>query len=122
MFIGFSGGERFQRGRGIGGLLRFAKGLFKPVVESIGNAMRSNNGQAIGNAPNDWAINTAKNLATDVLKGYPLKEGVKREVHIIRNRAALGIQQLNKKEKVNSSKRQSKKVENRESKRQSLKI
>ena len=113
MSIQFSGGERFQRGRGIGGLLRLAKGLFKPVIESIGKAMRSNTGQAIGNALKDQAINTAKNLATDVLTGNPLKEGVKREVHNIRNRAALGIQQLNKKEEVNcrESKRQSKEVE-----------
>ena len=111
MSIQFSGGERFQRGRGIGGLLRLAKGLFKPVIESIGKAMRSNTGQAIGNALKDQAINTAKNLATDVLTGNPLKEGVKREVHNIRNRAALGIQQLNKKEEVNCPKRKSKEVE-----------
>ena len=111
MSIWFCGGERFQRGRGIGGLLRLAKGLFKPVIESIGKAMRSNTGQAIGNALKDQAINTAKNLATDVLTGNPLKEGVKREVHNIRNRAALGIQQLNKKEEVNCPKRKSKEVE-----------
>ena len=86
--------------------------------------MISNSGQAIGNALKDQAINTAKNLATDLLTGNPLKEGVQREVHNIRNRAALGIQQLNKKEEVNcrESKRQSKKVENRESKRQSKKV
>ena len=49
MSIGISGGERFQRGRGIGGLLRLAKGLFKPVIESLGKAMISNTGKAIGN-------------------------------------------------------------------------
>ena len=111
MSIQFSGGERFQRGRGIGGLLRLAKGLFKPVIESIGKAMRSNTGQAIGSALKEQAINSAKKLATDVLTGNPLKEGVKREVHNIRNRAALGIQQLNKKEEVNCPKRKSKEVE-----------
>merc|ERR1711954_629738 len=104
-------GERFQRGRGLRGLLKLAKGLFKPVMESIGKAMRSNTGQAIGNALKDQAINTAKNLATDALTGNPLKEGVKREVHNIRNRAALGIQQLNKKEEVNCQKRKSNEVE-----------
>ena len=61
MSIWFSGGERFQRGRGIGGLLRLAKGLFKPVIESIGKAMRSNTGQSIGNAIKDQSIKTAKN-------------------------------------------------------------
>ena len=86
-------------------------GLFKPVIESIGKAMISNTGQAIGNALKDQAINTAKNLATDVLTGNPFKESIKQEVHNIRNRAALGIQQLNKKEEVNCPKRKSKEVE-----------
>ena len=118
MSIRFSGGERFQRGRGIGGLLRLAKGLFKPAIESIGRAVRSNTGQAIGNALKNQAIDTAKNLATDVLSGNNLKEGVKREVHNIKNRAALGIQQLNKKQEIKcrESKRQSKEVENSKSK------
>ena len=110
MSIRFSGGERFQRGRGIGGLLRLAKGLFKPAIESIGRVVKSNTGKAIGNALKNQAIDTAKNLATDVLSGNPLKEGVKREVHNIKNRAALGIQQLNKNQEVicRESKRQSK--------------
>ena len=84
MSIWFSGGERFQRGRGIRGLLRLAEGLFQLLIESIGKAMRSDTGQAIGNALKNQAINTAKNLATDVLTGNPLKEGVKREVHNIK--------------------------------------
>ena len=118
MSIRFSGGERFQRGRGIGGLLRLAKGLFKPAIESIGRVVRSNTGQAIGNALKNQAIDTAKNLATDVLTGNNLKEGVKREVHNIKNRAALGIQQLNKKQEIKcrESKRQSKEVQNSKSK------
>ena len=118
MSIRFSGGERFQRGRGIGGLLRLAKGLFKPAIESIGRVVRSNTGQAIGNALKNQAIDTAKNLATDVLNGNNLKEGVKREVHNIKNRAALGIQQLNKKQEIKcrESKRQSKEVQNSKSK------
>ena len=118
MSLWFSGGERFQRGGGIGGLLRLAKGLFKPAIESIGRVVRSNTGQAIGNALKNQAIDTAKNLATDVLTGSNLREGVKREVHNIKNRAALGIQQLNKKQEIKcwESKRQSKEVENSKSK------
>ena len=120
--IRFSGGERYQRGRGIGGLLRLAKGLFKPVMQTlgrvvkssagkaIGNAIKSNTGRAIGKALKNQAIDTAKNLATDVLSGNPLNEGFKREVHNIKNRAALGIQQLNKNQEVicREPKRQSK--------------
>ena len=79
--------------------------------------VRSNTGQAIGNALKNQAIDTAKNLATDVLTGNNLKEGVKREVHNIKNRAALGIQQLNKKQEIKcpESKRKSKEVQNSKS-------
>ena len=110
--IRFNGGERYQRGRGIGGLLRLAQGLFKPVMQTlgrvvkssagkaIGNAIKSNTGRAIGRALKNQAIDTAKNLATDVLSGNPLNEGFKREVYNIKNRAKLGIQQLDNNQEV----------------------
>ena len=47
MSIRFSGGDRFQRGRGIGGLLRIAKNLFQPMVRTIGKAVNSNTRRAI---------------------------------------------------------------------------
>ena len=120
--IRFRGGERYQRGRGIGGLLRLAQGLFKPVMQTlgrvvkssagkaIGNAIKSNTGRAIGRALKNQAIDSAKNLATDVLSGNPLNEGFKREVYNIKNRAKLGIQQLDKNQEVicKEPKRQSK--------------
>ena len=110
--IRFRGGERYQRGRGIGGLLRLAQGLFKPVMQTlgrvvkssagkaIGNAIKSNTGRAIGRALKNQAIDSAKNLATDVLSGNPLNEGFKREVYNIKNRAKLGIQQLDNNQEV----------------------
>ena len=110
--IRFRGGERYQRGRGIGGLLRLAQGLFKPVMQTlgrvvkssagkaIGNAIKSNTGRAIGKALKNQAIDSAKNLATDVLSGNPLNEGFKREVYNIKNRAKLGIQQLDNNQEV----------------------
>ena len=33
MSLRFKGGERLQRGRGIGGLLRLVKSLFTPLVK-----------------------------------------------------------------------------------------
>ena len=48
MSIRFSGGDRFQRGRGVGGILRLAKSLFKPVMRTVGKAVKSNTGKAIG--------------------------------------------------------------------------
>jgi len=94
MSLRFRGGDRFQRGRGIGGLLRFAKGLFQPVLQTIGKAVKSNTGRAITSALKTQAIDTAKNLATDALLGNNLKEGLNREATNIRARAADGIQKL----------------------------
>ena len=94
MSIRFSHGGRFQRGRGIGGLFRLAKGLFKPVIQTIGKAAKSNTGKVIGRALKNQAIETATNLATDVLSGNSLKEGVQREVNNLRGRAVLGLQHL----------------------------
>ena len=86
MSIRFSGGERFQRGRGIGGLLRLAKGLFKPVIQTIGKAAKSNTGKAIGRALKNQAIETDTNLTGDLISGNSLKEGVEREVNNIKDR------------------------------------
>ena len=86
MSIWFSHGGRFQRGRGIGGLLRLAKGLFKPAIQTIGKAAKSNTGKAIGRALKNQAIESAINLATDVLSGNSLKEGVESEVNNIKDR------------------------------------
>ena len=94
MSIRFSGGERFQRGRGIGGLLRLAKGLFKPAIQTISKAVKSNTGKAIGRALKDQAISTGTNLLADIVAGNNLNEGINREVGNIRQNAALGIQQL----------------------------
>ena len=45
MGIQFRGRERFQRGRGIGGLLRMAKSLFEPVLNTVGKVVKSNSGK-----------------------------------------------------------------------------
>ena len=47
MSIKFSGGDRFQKGRGVGGILRIAKNLFQPIIRTIGRAVKSNTGKAI---------------------------------------------------------------------------
>jgi hypothetical protein len=94
MSIRFRGGDRFQRGRGIGGLLRIAKNLFQPVVRTIGKAIKSNTGKAIGNALKEQAIESGTNLMKDVILGNDLKEGVHREFNTFKERAADGVQQL----------------------------
>ena len=119
MSIRFSGGERFQRGRGIGGLLRLAEGLFKPAIQTIGKAVKYNTGKAIGRALKNQAIETATNLATNVLSGNSIKEGVERGVNNIKGRGVLVLQQLGEDNNNNCRelKRKTKKVENSKSKK-----
>ena len=114
MSIRFSGGERFQKGRGIGGLLRLAKGLFKPVIQTIGKAAKSTTGKAMGRALKNQAIETATNLATDILSGNSLKEGVEREVNNIKGRAVLSLKHLgeDKEDNYRDKKKKNKKVQN----------
>ena len=95
MSLWFRGGDSFKGGRGIGGLFRIAKGLFNPLMDTIGRALKSNTGRAIGRALKDQAITTGTNLLADVVAGNDLKQWVDREVENVRQRATLGIQQLN---------------------------
>ena len=43
----FHGGERLQRGRGIGGLLRIASKLFRPMGTLTAKALKSQTGKKI---------------------------------------------------------------------------
>ena len=99
MSIRFSGGSQLQHGRGIDGLLGLAKNLFQPIVRTVGRAVKSNTGRAIGNALKEQAINSGTNLVADALMGNNLKDGLKREVNTFKESAADGIQQLNKTQK-----------------------
>ena len=104
MSIRFSGGDIFQRGRGIGGLLRIAKNLFQPLVRTIGKAVNSNTGRAIGKALKEQAIESGTNLVTDVLRGNNISEGFKREVNTFKEKGAEGIEQLQKSRRNQSTK------------------
>ena len=121
MSIRFSGGERFQRGRGIGGLLRIAKNLFQPIVRTIGRAVKSNTGRAIGNALKEQVIESGTNLAKDIILGNDLKEGVKREVNTFKERAAEGIEQIKDIRKNRNRKIEPEEEEARKPKRKQIK-
>ena len=65
MSLRFKGGERLQRGRGIGGLLRLVKSLFTPLVKSAGKsivkAATYNTGKAvIGGESSDIFVKNEK--------------------------------------------------------------
>ena len=97
MSLRFRGGERLQRGRGIGGLLRLAKGLFSPLAKTIKKAITSNTGKAIGKAVKNQLVESGANIASDVLMGNDVKESMQREVQNARQNAAIGIQQIKRK-------------------------
>ena len=80
MSLRFKGGERLQRGRGIGGLLRLVKSVFSPLVKTVAKAAKSNTGKALGNVLKEQAISSALNLTGDVIQGNNLKESLKNEL------------------------------------------
>ena len=80
MSLRFRGGERLQRGQGIGGLLRLVKSVFSPLVKTVAKAAKSNTGKALGNALKEQAISSAINLTGDVIQGNNLKESLKNEL------------------------------------------
>ena len=94
MSLRFRGGERLQRGRGIGGLLRLAKGLFKPILKSAKAAVTSNAAKAIGKAVTNQLVESGANIATDALMGNDVNESMQREVQNARQKAAVGVQNL----------------------------
>ena len=71
MSIKFSGWDIFQRGRGIGGILRIAKSLFKPIIGTLGKAVKSDTWNAI----KEQVIESGVNLAADALSVNNLSEG-----------------------------------------------
>ena len=80
MSLRFRGGERLQRGRGIGGLLRLVKSVFSPLVKTVAKAAKTNTGTALGNVLKEQAISSALNLTGDVIQGNNLKESLKNEL------------------------------------------
>ena len=100
MSIRFSGGDRFQRGRGIGGILRLAKSLFKPLMRTVRIVVKSNTGKAIGNAIKEQVIESGANLAVDALRGYNFRDIFNREVIAFKQLGALPIEHLQKGRKV----------------------
>ena len=92
MSLRFKGGHLLQKGRGIGGLLRAASSLFKPLFKTVGSTAlkvaRSDAGKAIGKAVKEQAISSAKNIAIDTISGNNIKDSVRNEVKNVRKRVA----------------------------------
>ena len=116
MSIKFRGGERIQRGKGIGGILRALGGIFKPLVKSLGStvvkAAKSSTGRAVAHALKEQALSSVENLTAKTLRGNDLKESLADEVVSVRENAADMIDHLSagrRKRKASSPKPKSKK-------------
>ena len=96
MSLRFRGGERLQRGRGIGGLLRLVKSVFSPLVKTVAKAAKSNTGKALGNVLKEQAISSALNLTGDVIQGNNLKESLKNELKSGRETLGSAIKGISK--------------------------
>ena len=94
MSIRFRGGERIQRGRGIGGLLRIAKGLFKPLAKGVQTALTSNAAKTAGKAIANQLVESGANIATAALMGNNVNDTLKRELEAGRHNAVIGVQNL----------------------------
>ena len=103
MSLRFRGGERLQRGRGIGGLLRLLKSVFSPLVKSAGKtivkAARSNTGKMIGNALKEQAIDSAVKLGVDAMRGEDMDVSLQNEMEHVKRKAADGIENVHSKRK-----------------------
>ena len=100
MGLYFLGGERVQRGRGIGGILRIATKLFSPVSSLAKNALKSNAGRRIVNAVKEQAVDSTANIIKDIAGGKNLKESFKDEFENVKKNAKrkaidVGIEMLN---------------------------
>ena len=103
MSLKFVGGERIQRGRGLGGILRMIKSLFTPVLKSVGKnvvkAATSNTAKSIAKTLGEQAIESGINLATDALRGNNIKESANNEFTSFKNTAADTLETLKRKRK-----------------------
>lgn len=109
MSLRFRGGERLQRGRGIGGLLRLFKSVFSPLVKSAGKtivkAATSDTGKAVLRNIKDQAIDSAVKLTADAIRGEDMGESLQNEIQQVKRKAADVI------EDVHSARKKQRKAE-----------
>ena len=83
----FWGGERVQRGKGLGGFIRLASKLFTPLKKVARKALTSNTGKKVVSAVKEQAIDSSINLAKDIASGKDLKTSLKDELSNIKGAA-----------------------------------
>ena len=113
MGLYFVGGERIQKGRGIGGLLRFASKLFLPISRVAKKAIQSNTGKKIVDAVKEQAIDSSINIASDIAKGKDLKGSFSNEFENVKDKTKrkaveIGLDYLKEKSAKNRKKQDEK--------------
>jgi hypothetical protein len=92
MSLRFRGGERLQRGRGIGGLLRLLKSVFSPLVKSASKTIvkvaTSDTGKAVLRNIKDQAIDSAVKLTADAVRGEDMNVSLQNEMQHVKRKAA----------------------------------
>ena len=125
MGLYFLGGERIQRGKGIGGLLRIASKLFSPVSTLAKNVLKSDKGRKIINAVKEQAVDSSANIIKDIAVGKDLKDSFKDEFQNVKQNAKrkavdVGIEIL-KGERTKKIKEQRQKLNKKKRKRRGKK-
>ena len=103
----FRGGERIQRGKGIGGVLRIASKLFTPLKNIVQKALSSETGKKVISSVKEQAIDSSINLAKDLASGKDLKRSITDEMENVKANAKrkaidIGIDLLKAKKKTQS--------------------
>ena len=81
----FRGGERIQKGKGIGGWLRLATKLFTPLKNVAQKVLSSKTGKKVISSVKDQAIDSSINLAKDLASGKDLKRSLTDEMENVKN-------------------------------------
>ena len=96
--VRFKGGELLQHGRGIGGLLRLVKSVFKPLVRTAGKtivkAAKSNVGKQVLKNLKDQAIESGVHLTSAAMRGDDMEEAFNNELQTVKRKAADTVEQV----------------------------
>ena len=103
----FKGGERIQKGKGVGGWLRLATKLFTPLKNVAQKVLSSKTGKKVISSVKNQAIDSSINLAQDLASGKDLKRSITDEMenvkdNVKRKAVDIGIDFLKEKKKKHS--------------------
>ena len=111
--VRFKGGELLQQGRGIGGLLRLVKSVFRPLIRTAGKtivkAAKSDVGKYVLKNLKEQAIESGAHLTSAALRGDDMGEALNNELQSVKRKAADVVDEVyegsQKKQRKKSSKR-----------------